>query len=53
MSLLDSSIVNVALPGIIHDFHSTVARGQFVVTVTCSPLPWSSPSPASSASVSA
>src|SRR6476660_2764638 len=33
MSLLDSSIVNVALPGIIRDFHSTVARGQFVVTV--------------------
>jgi EmrB/QacA subfamily drug resistance transporter len=33
MSLLDSSIVNVALPGIIKDFDSTVARGQFVVTV--------------------
>jgi EmrB/QacA subfamily drug resistance transporter len=33
MSLLDSSIVNVALPGIIKDFHSSVARGQFVVTV--------------------
>ncbi len=33
MTLLDSSIVNVALPGIIHDFHSTVATGQFVVTI--------------------
>ena len=33
MTLLDSSIVNVALPGIINDFHSTVAVGQFVVTI--------------------
>ena len=33
MTLLDSTIVNVALPGIIDDFHSTVAQGQFVVTV--------------------
>jgi EmrB/QacA subfamily drug resistance transporter len=33
MTLLDSTIVNVALPGIIEDFHSTVARGQFVVTI--------------------
>jgi EmrB/QacA subfamily drug resistance transporter len=33
MTLLDSSIVNVALPGIIKDFHSSVATGQFVVTI--------------------
>jgi len=33
MTLLDSTIVNVALPGIIQDFHSTVARGQLVLTV--------------------
>src|SRR6266571_5963257 len=33
MTLLDSSIVSVALPGIIKDFHSTVSRGQLVVTI--------------------
>jgi EmrB/QacA subfamily drug resistance transporter len=33
MTLLDSSSVNVALPGIIGDFHSTVSRGQLVVTI--------------------
>jgi EmrB/QacA subfamily drug resistance transporter len=33
MTLLDSSIVNVALPGMISDFHSTVTAGQFVVTI--------------------
>src|SRR6266567_120080 len=33
MTLLDSSVVNVALPGIIKDFHSNVSRGQLVVTI--------------------
>jgi EmrB/QacA subfamily drug resistance transporter len=33
MTLLDSTIINVALPSIIRDFDSTVARGQLVVTV--------------------
>jgi DHA2 family multidrug resistance protein len=33
MTLLDSSSVNVALPGIITGFHSTVSRGQLVVTI--------------------
>ncbi|HTE84755.1 MAG TPA: MDR family MFS transporter, partial [Dehalococcoidia bacterium] len=33
MTLLDSSIINVALPGIIKDFNSTVSRGQLVVTI--------------------
>src|SRR4051812_34716605 len=33
MTLLDTSIVNVALPSIIRDFDSTVSRGQLIVTV--------------------
>src|SRR5581483_7651941 len=33
MTLLDTSIVNVALPGIIKDFNTTVGKGQLVVTV--------------------
>jgi len=33
MTLLDTSIVNVALPSIIKDFHSSVAQGQLVVTI--------------------
>ena len=33
MTLLDTSIVNVALPSIIKDFHSSVAEGQLVVTI--------------------
>jgi DHA2 family multidrug resistance protein len=33
MTLLDSTSVNVALPGIINDFHSTVSRGQLVITI--------------------
>src|SRR3954452_20732635 len=33
MTLLDTSIVNVALPTIIKDFDSTVSEGQLVVTV--------------------
>src|SRR5688500_9529505 len=33
MTLLDTSIVNVALPSIIKDFDSSVAQGQLVVTI--------------------
>jgi EmrB/QacA subfamily drug resistance transporter len=33
ITLLDSSIVNVALPGIIDGFHSSVAVGELVVTI--------------------
>jgi EmrB/QacA subfamily drug resistance transporter len=33
MTLLDTSIVHVALPSIIRDFDSTVAQGQLVVTI--------------------
>src|SRR5438874_4325623 len=33
MTLLDSTIVNVALPSIIRDFHSSVSRGQMILTV--------------------
>src|SRR5215212_7891660 len=33
MTLLDSTIVNVALPTIIQDFHSSVSKGQLVLTV--------------------
>src|SRR5262249_44514594 len=32
MTLLDASIANVALPSIIRDFHSSVGRGQLVLT---------------------
>jgi EmrB/QacA subfamily drug resistance transporter len=32
MTLLDSTIVNVALPGITRDFHTDVAQGQLIVT---------------------
>src|SRR5215471_14134554 len=33
MTLLDTSIVNVALPSIIKDFGTTISEGQLVVTV--------------------
>jgi EmrB/QacA subfamily drug resistance transporter len=33
MTLLDSTIVNVALPGITKDFHADVGQGQLVVTL--------------------
>lgn len=33
MSLLDSTIVNIALPDILKDFHSNLGSGQFVLTV--------------------
>jgi EmrB/QacA subfamily drug resistance transporter len=33
MVLLDATIVNVALPSIIRDFHSSVNRGQLVLTI--------------------
>src|SRR4051812_14920123 len=33
MSLLDSTIVNVALPKILKDFHADVSRGQLILTI--------------------
>ncbi len=33
MTLLDSTIVNVALPGITKDFHADVSQGELVVTL--------------------
>jgi EmrB/QacA subfamily drug resistance transporter len=33
MTLLDATIVNVALPGITRDFHTDVAQGQLIVTI--------------------
>jgi len=33
MSLLDSTIVNIALPDILKDFHSNLSNGQLVLTV--------------------
>jgi EmrB/QacA subfamily drug resistance transporter len=32
MSILDSTIVNIALPNVLTDFHSNLANGQFVLT---------------------
>jgi EmrB/QacA subfamily drug resistance transporter len=32
MSILDSTIVNVALPDVLRDFHADLASGQFVLT---------------------
>ncbi|HEY7270026.1 MAG TPA: MDR family MFS transporter [Dehalococcoidia bacterium] len=33
MSILDSTIVNIALPSILKDFHSNLSNGQLVLTV--------------------
>ena len=33
MSILDSTIVNVALPGILRDFHADLSEGQLIISV--------------------
>src|SRR5438094_1292741 len=33
MSILDSTIVNVALPNVLRDFHANLEHGQLVLTV--------------------
>src|SRR4051794_17987892 len=33
MSLLDSTIVNIALPDILKEFHSNLSNGQLVLTI--------------------
>jgi len=32
MSILDSSIVNIALPSVLRDFHANLESGQLVIT---------------------